>query len=73
MGHEKTLSPSFLSFVNKTRKFAGAAASIGQKSGSLFDQISDRYIAVNNKKRLIEYVKKLDRFNLNKTHLTLIF
>ena len=44
--------------TNKTRKFARAAASIGQKKGSLFNQISDRYIAVNNKKRLIEYVQR---------------
>jgi len=43
---------------SKTQKYARGTASIGRKSGNIFDQISTRYSDVNGKKRLIEYEQK---------------
>ena len=43
---------------SKTQRYARGTASLGRKSGNIFDQISSRYQDVKGKKRLIEYVPR---------------
>ncbi len=43
---------------SKTQKYARGTASLGRKSGNIFDQISTRYKDVNGKKRLIKYEQR---------------